>query len=107
MTSIAVLRVLMTSISPTGEKARCSRWPILICCGVTGDHRELTKNTKMPQLDAQASNFDHPALIRKLLARSIVLEGRGGGWSRGGLERRIKQVTTGLYNGWASSVRLN
>ena len=33
-------------------------------------------------------------VIRKLLTRSIVLEGRGAGWDGEGMEKEIQHVTT-------------
>ena len=40
--------------------------------------RLLRRSSRMVPQDSQASVVDHPALTRKLSARSIVLEGRGG-----------------------------
>ena len=45
----------------------------------------------------QASIFDHPVLKRKLLTRSIVLEGRGGGSDGVGGEKDIKEVMTEVF----------
>ena len=48
------------------KKQPLIKWPILICCGVTCDHRNRKQLMKVesftrPELDAQTFVFDHPA----------------------------------------------
>ena len=58
---------------------------------VTSEIHEQIENCKRPLLGAQASIFNHPALKRKLLTGSVVLEGRGSGRYGGRMEKIDKK----------------
>ena len=73
---------------------------LLRCHGRLSQPRQLRNvgNLKRQYLDGQASIFDQPTLKQKLLARSVVLEGRGGG-SDGGeaWKKDITNATTEVF----------